>query len=500
MIRVSVFVDDDGHLDELKSFFSGDDARRFKPSYRRHDVLLQADTQREMPHVILSVSRTAAAATFPQLCDMPVFMRRKWIHVSSPAQVCASLLTRRNFSEIMHGVDAATPLVSCFTTSFQSKSRILRPYKSLLAQTYADWEWTIVCDSPGDDNFQMLQEMARTDYRIQVINTKHCGMIGQGKRLAAMSCRGSILVELDHDDCLVPDALQRIVDVREEWYFLSSNWSEPFEESPERTHAYGGGWGHGWGSNYRVVHNGVWVNVAQSGRLNPVTIRTLVCAPNHLRAWNADFYRSIGGHNPKMLVADDMDLMVRTFLGGGRFVRIPDLLYEQFRNTGGSNFTLHFNAEIQHLVRELQDHYNDALVRKFAQLGVVDTFASGTRPAGGVPRYTLPDALSVPRLDTCVGVDARTVSIVLQLTIRQRAAVVVTERGCDEYLSELAQREAAKVVGVARTLRALRAYVLLPLRQQVRQRFRQLVAPLVERRAQLFDEVQQIVEADLAGA
>ncbi|MDT2260330.1 glycosyltransferase family A protein [Paenibacillus larvae] len=37
-----------------------------------------------------------------------------------------------------------------FTSSYRSKEKIQRPYRSLLNQTYPNWEWVIVDDS-GDD-------------------------------------------------------------------------------------------------------------------------------------------------------------------------------------------------------------------------------------------------------------------------------------------------------------------------------------------------------------
>jgi hypothetical protein len=244
MIRVATFTEDQ-HRPALVEFFTSESGKRFTPTYYDNDVLLKQNFERELPHVILSVSSAPCHSAFPQLGEMPVYMKRRWLHKSDPADVSAELLAHCNFSEIMCK-DETNPLVSLFTTSFKSGSKILRPFKSLLAQTYREWEWVVLCDSEGDANYEMLVELAKQDYRIKVFNSKHTGMIGTGKRRVAMMCTGSILLEFDHDDEIAPDALQRIVDVKEPWDFLSSSWCEPFEDNPAQTVAYESGWGYGW--------------------------------------------------------------------------------------------------------------------------------------------------------------------------------------------------------------------------------------------------------------
>ena len=56
------------------------------------------------------------------------------------------------------------------------------------------------------------------------------------------------------------------------------------------------------------------------------------------------------------MVADDYDMLVRTFLST-KYVAIPDLLYIQYRNENGDNSTFHRNNQIQILVKELYNYY-----------------------------------------------------------------------------------------------------------------------------------------------
>ncbi len=67
------------------------------------------------------------------------------------------------------------------------------------------------------------------------------------------------------------------------------------------------------------------------------------------------------------MVADDYDILVRTFLST-KYVEIPDLLYIQYRNENGDNSTFHRNRQIQILVRELNSYYNQRIKMRLKEL------------------------------------------------------------------------------------------------------------------------------------
>ena len=81
-----------------------------------------------------------------------------------------------------------------------------------------------------------------------------------------------------------------------------------------------------------------WQNVHKNTVINGTTISHLVGLPNHPRAWTRDCYHLIGGHREELLVSDDYDILVRTFLST-KYLAIPDLLYIQYRNDNGDNST-----------------------------------------------------------------------------------------------------------------------------------------------------------------
>jgi glycosyltransferase involved in cell wall biosynthesis len=265
------------------------------------------------------------------------------------------------------------PLVSVFTPTYKSGNRIERPFLSLLAQTYKDFEWVIVDDSDdNDETFKMLSKLAERDYRIRVYKAdRRSGRIGNVKRTACGLARGKFLVELDHDDELTPKALEWIVqafDAHPEAGFVYTDSAECFEDGTPVN--YPKGWGFGYGKYRTEYHGGVKYEVIDSPHVNPKTIRHIVAAPNHIRAWRKSFYDSIGGHRDGLAVADDYSLMVLTFLKT-RMLHIPRFAYLQYRNSQGNAHQFR-NQEIQRLVRHISTAYDEQIHKRFEELGVDD--------------------------------------------------------------------------------------------------------------------------------
>lgn len=249
-------------------------------------------------------------------------------------------------------------MISIITATYNTPPEILeRTWASIKAQTYTNWEWIIWDDSTTDDVWnQVLGFMSDDRYKIRLYkSSKHSGIIGEVKRNAFMVAYGHVGVELDHDDELTPNALDRI---QHEFMmnptvgFIYSDWCEilPSGESGR----YPQGWAFGYGSEY---WNGeVWVMSAPE--VNATTMSHIVSAPNHIRAWRMDVYRIIGGHNPMLQIADDYELVVRTWLVTD-FLHIPELLYIQ--HIGQHTAQRQKNDLIQELVGEISRYYEDQI-------------------------------------------------------------------------------------------------------------------------------------------
>lgn len=348
--------------------------------YEAHDALLNKDPKK--PRVYLSVGMEWEE--FRALCALPFHERKRWVHFNSPARIQPSDLFTcwLNYTDPLPEnrtippthFSSNTPLVSVFTASYKSKEKINRPYHSLLNQTYPHWEWVIVDDSGDQDETYREFLLLLDDPRVRRYRQdSSSGYIGAIKRYAAGLCTGEILVEVDHDDELTPDCLEKIVHAFRQHPECGFAYGDCAEVHAESHHAHWYGWdcGFGYSVYYRVwVHDmNRWQNVYRQTVINGQTIRHLVGLPNHPRAWTRDCYHLIGGHREELLVADDYDMLVRTFLCT-KYVAIPDLLYIQYRNESRDNSTFHRNRQIQILSRELNRYYQERIHRRVEELGL----------------------------------------------------------------------------------------------------------------------------------
>jgi len=348
--------------------------------YLTDDGLLEI-LAKERPSVLVSFGR---AEDFPNLMAAPWDVRKRWLNFDSTENL--DKVGAEAFACYVHNATeprADIPLVTVFTPAYKTGEKIMRPLDSLRNQSHSNWEWVIVDDSDdGGETFEMLSALADEEPRIRLHKEhRHSGCIGRLKRNACLLGRGDYLVELDHDDELTPRALELVVRAyREhpECGFVYTDFAECFEDgSPV---AYGQDrnlkppytdWGYGYGSYRDEVHGGHPYIVANAPNVNPKTIRHIVAAPNHIRSWRKATYMEIGGHGDTIHVADDYEIMVRTFLHT-RMCRVPEMCYVQYRNFGVGNTHRERNKEIQRLVRYFSVHYDKRIHERFLELGVDD--------------------------------------------------------------------------------------------------------------------------------
>jgi O-antigen biosynthesis protein len=327
------------------------------------------------PQVIVSFGQ---AESFQQLWAAPLEVRRRWLNFEDPEIDPAIVAERIMATFIANATDerfADQPLVSVFTPTHMTGPKIERPLRSLLAQSYRNWEWVIYDDSPDEgQTFAQISELCRQDQRIAAYRGERAiGCIGEVKRRACGLARGAILVELDHDDELTPNALQHVVEAYRRFPdagFFYTDCAEIFESGENAT--YGEGWAFGFGSYREEWLNGRSYMVTNAPDINAKTIRHIVGVPNHIRAWTRQAYHQTGGHNPEVHVCDDYELVIRTFLTT-RMVHIQRFGYIQYFNdksTGNTQWQR--NAEIQRLVKYFRARYNDQIHQRFVELGVDD--------------------------------------------------------------------------------------------------------------------------------
>jgi O-antigen biosynthesis protein len=335
------------------------------------DADLEQVLIRDRPDVIITCGPRSA---FPHLAEAPCEIRKRWLHYDVlPGDAQLGVLAFDCYlTNLLRGPsEGATPLVTVFTPTYRTGDRILRPLQSLRDQTYTNWEWIVVDDSDdGGRTFAMLTRLARTDHRIQVFKAgEHSGVIGRVKHWACSLGSGEILVELDHDDELTSYALEIVVRGFQQFSeagFLYTDCAEVRQDGTNIT--YRDGWAFGYGAYMDVEYGGRVCKSGSGGNVNAKTIRHIISAPNHLRAWRRACYDALGGHNPRLHVADDYELLVRTFLAT-RMVRVPRLGYIQHVGNTAQHAR---SGDIHRHVRAIRDHYDKRIHERLLALGCED--------------------------------------------------------------------------------------------------------------------------------
>lgn len=241
-------------------------------------------------------------------------------------------------------------------------------YQSLINQTYSNWEWIIFLNGEALQNdlpFYFLE-----DPKVKVCKSQEQSKnIGFIKNRAFSLGTGDILVEVDHDDILLPSCLEKLENAfqNKEVGFVYSNTAMYHHKNEFIPYNPAIGWTH---SKIKWLDKELY----EMHTFEPTShsLQYIWYAPDHVRAWRRTVYNEIGGHNPELFVCDDHDLMIRTFLKTKMF-HIPEALYI-YRITGENNWCQR-NAEIQKKTVELGDQYIwDLAVREAKQkkLRIID--------------------------------------------------------------------------------------------------------------------------------
>ena len=314
---------------------------------------------------------------FPNLMNQPLDIRRRWIHSEAYGEDLGNYGYLASMNYILSPDKSETPLISFFTPIYNTGNKLLRTYQSLREQTYGNWEWVVVNDSSDEGKtLKIAEKLAENDSRIKLYDfrKKSGGIIGESKYRAATLCSGKWIMELDHDDILTDKAGELMVKAFQKYpdcKFVFSDCAEIDENHNSLT--YGNGFAFGYGKYRKELYRGREYQVAICQNINPKTIRHIVGVPNHFRAWDREFYHSIGGHNRRLSIADDYELIIRSFLKT-KFVGVRQLCYLQFfHNSDTLNNTQNSTrADIQRRVRTISNFYNKQIKDRFEELGIED--------------------------------------------------------------------------------------------------------------------------------
>lgn len=333
---------------------------------------------------------------YKNIVKIPPRFNKRWIHYDTFPDVNSfNKSVNYCFMHNVMNISNNIPPISVFTTCYKSYDKILRAFNSLKQQTFLDWEWVILDDSPEEEHFQYLNNIfdKNNDNRIRLYKRSHnSGNIGNVKNEVVLLCRGKYVIELDHDDELTSYAIEKIYnafEIDKNVGFVYMNYANIYENG--NNFRYSDGFSLGYAGYYSQKINGKWIYVASSPNINNVTCSRIVAIPNHPRVWRKDFLISIGNYSELLPISDDYELFLRTVMSKTKIIKINELGYIQYMNNDNNNFSLIRNSEINRLCRDYiyPMYINDGLNNNIKELGAYEEFdySSIWKRDNYIPKY-----------------------------------------------------------------------------------------------------------------
>jgi glycosyltransferase involved in cell wall biosynthesis len=257
-------------------------------------------------------------------------------------------------------------------------------YSSILEQTYKNWEWILYLNNGMHKSH--VPENIRSNTKVILFEAQDDNKnIGAIKNAAFNLGSGDVLVEVDHDDLLLPTCLEELLEAfkdPEVGFVYSDSITYHMENkfTPYRAD-------HGW--TFKTV-NWRGQQFCSMNHFKPTSqsLSYIWYAPDHVRAWRTTVYQRVGGHNPSLSVCDDHELCIRTYLNT-KMKLIPKPLYV-YRITG-DNTWLERNQLIQDTTRNLFNLHVRALAEKDADTKGLLKIDVG----GGINPYSTYDTVDI---------------------------------------------------------------------------------------------------------
>lgn len=321
---------------------------------------------------------------FDNLDKLPDYYKRKIYKYDTKDNYGIDLALRINTDQLTY---YSNPLFSIVTPLYNTNIIYFKyAYESLCCQSLNDWEWILVDDSPEQllniKSFIKSQKDPRLKY-FRISPTK--GNIGLSKWRANCMSTGKWLIEFDHDDILFYWTLQTIKEAINAYpnnKFIYSDNTTINKDNLVTECMYGEDykWGLGYGHSYMSPTPGTeFIRTDASGPMTNATIRHIVGVPNHFRCWERNFYFQIGGHNQRERIADDYELLIRSFLYT-RFTHIKCCCYAQRFDGNNSQYKKNDDSDgqtnihdIQRRVRLASIFYDELIHKRLENLGLDDS-------------------------------------------------------------------------------------------------------------------------------
>lgn len=104
------------------------------------------------------------------------------------------------------------PLVSVLMPVYNAERYVAQAVESILNQTFQDFELIIIDDGSTDRSLEVLQRYAAQDQRIHLTHSENCGIAKTTNKMLSQAA-GEFVALMDNDDIAFPDRLAQQVDL-----------------------------------------------------------------------------------------------------------------------------------------------------------------------------------------------------------------------------------------------------------------------------------------------
>ncbi len=241
-------------------------------------------------------------------------------------------------------------MLSIFTPTHSTKY-LMELYNSIKNQPFD--EWVVVYNNGA-------KPLDFGDTRVRAIVLGNFPpYVGALKAYACEQCKGDILLEVDHDDLLAPNAIEEVLKAFADpsiGFVYSNDIRCDMEYKPEAQYGQPFGW------KYRTTSfAGHKVDECVAFPPTTASVSRIWYAPDHLRAFRKSIYQLVGGYNAGMRVLDDQDLMARLFQHT-KFKHIDKPLYVYRIHRENTWKDQERNKEIQENVMRLYQQYREPML------------------------------------------------------------------------------------------------------------------------------------------
>jgi len=104
-----------------------------------------------------------------------------------------------------------SPLISVVLPAYNRERAVKKAIKSVLEQSFTDWELLAVDDGSSDGTRAVIESFARKDQRIRPLASRHKGVSG-ARNVGLKAARGQIIAYLDSDNTWRPEYLAHVAE------------------------------------------------------------------------------------------------------------------------------------------------------------------------------------------------------------------------------------------------------------------------------------------------